>query len=153
MRGAIVRASILVAACATGVAFAAQPEQSSPNDAAAILKALNDIVTTHNYRPPGPRLELAAEGLIVRKDADGSVFRFRLGDIGEMAIDREGEAHVLLPCKDGARCVEKQVSPSASVEQIDMVVFSIYPAERGADVLRLFQGLQAALSARQACGT
>jgi hypothetical protein len=127
------------------MALTAPPQQSSPKDPATILKALNQIVTTHAFGQP--RLELADDGVIVRKNSDGSVFRFKLRDIGEMGIDREAEAHVLLSCKAGAGCVERQLTPSASIQQIEMIVFSIQPAERGTEVLQLFRDLQAALAA------
>jgi len=107
---------------------------------AAILKELNEMLLNFCYNKP--KLELAGGGTVIRKDGDGTIWRFNLLDISDIVINLEGEAHVLLYCKANNNCIEK-AGPEASTYAY--LAFSIYPPDQGEAILKLFKDLQASL--------
>jgi hypothetical protein len=119
-----------------------QAEKLEDAKAAAILKTINEMLGNFCYNTP--KLELAGDGTILRKDIDGASWTFNLLKIKDMTIDREGQAHVLLFCSSGQECIERPTK--TGVEKSSFLAFSIRPADRGDEVLRLFKDLQAALA-------
>ena len=116
--------------------------QTSPNaGATAILADLNPMLENFCYNKP--RLELAGGGTVIRKDSDGTTWKFDFREIADIVIDLEGEAHVVLHCRGGAGCIEQ--STNAGSRASPLLAFSIRPADRGEAILKLFKDLQAAL--------
>jgi hypothetical protein len=72
--------------------------------------------------------------------------RFKLADIGGMTIDTDNQAHVLLPCKAGAACIERAEAPGAATTSLKRLAFSFNSMESGETALRLFRELQASLA-------
>jgi len=104
------------------------------------LKKLNAILASSCYSRPV--LQLSADGTVVRKDADGGTWTFKLAAIGSTTIDQELGAHVLLTCKAGEACIERVAAPGATKTSTNRIAFSINPFELGDSVLRLFQELK-----------
>lgn len=120
--------------------------QTAAPIATVTLKQLNDLLATHCANTPA--LTLEADGTVVRKDSGGPTWMFKLGDIGEMAIDREvGESHVVLSCRGGSRCVDRVASIDGPKDTIGGIAFSIHPADQGDQVLKLFKDLQTSWTA------
>jgi hypothetical protein len=122
------------------VAAAGSPLRAQTADT---LKKLNAVLASSCYN--SPVLQLSADGIVIRKDADGATMTFKLADIGSMTVDTDSQAHVLLMCKAGAACIERVEAPGATRTSMKLLAFSINPLEMGDSVLRLFQELQASV--------
>ena len=120
--------------------LAVKDEASGKPDSAAILKELNEMLANFCYNKP--QLELAGGGKVLRKDSDGTLWRFNLLEISDMVNQLEGEAHILLYCKSSTNCIEKS-GPDAST--YSYLAFSIRPPDHGEPILKLFKNLQASL--------
>jgi hypothetical protein len=131
------RRMALISASLCMVVAAASP---LPGQTAGNLKTLNAILASSCANRPV--LQLSADGVVVRKDAGGATMTFKFADIGSMTIDADSEAHVLLMCKAGQRCIERAEAPGAVKTSMALVAFSINSLETGDTVLRLFQELQ-----------
>jgi hypothetical protein len=114
------------------------PPQKPADDA---LKTLNALLAS--YCANRPVLQLSADGTVVRKDADGGMMTFKLADIGEITIDTDSEAHVLLRCKGGTTCIERLAAGGLASAPLRLLAFSIFPIEQGEAVQRSFKALQA----------
>jgi len=132
---------VLIAAGLCMVAAAASPLRGETADT---LKRLNAILASSCAN--SPVLQLSADGTVIRKDAGGGTMTFKLADIGSMTIDTDSEAHVLLMCKAGARCIERVETPGATAASMKLLAFSINSLELGDSVLHLFQELQASMT-------
>lgn len=119
-------------------------------DAVKTLERLNALLATSCTYTPA--LTLATDGTVAYKNSRGATGTFKLGDIGEITIDRTGvnpdvsdvQGHVLLRCKDDQPCLEW--TPSAGVAKTTgkLLVFSITPGDpTGYEVLKLFKDLHA----------
>jgi hypothetical protein len=106
-----------------------------------VLKTLNALLASSCYNRPV--LQLAADATVVRRDADGGTMTFKLADIGEVTIDTDNEAHVLLLCKADRPCIERSDPSGAVGTSLRLLAFSISPVERGESVMRLFKELRA----------
>jgi ubiquinone/menaquinone biosynthesis C-methylase UbiE len=120
-------------------------KDSSPaqQKTAALLEELNAQLANFCYNKP--KLEIAADGMVVRKDIDGTAWKFDFGDIGDITIEREGESHVVLPCRGNNGCIERSLRGGTDRLTSSFLAFSLRPADRGDDVLELFKQIQAAL--------
>ena len=134
------RRMALIAASLCMVAAAGSPLLGQTTDT---LKKLNAVLASSCYN--SPVLQLFADGTVVRKDAGGGTWTFKLADIGSMTVDTDSEAHVLLMCKAGAACIERVEAPGATKTSMNLLAFSINSLEMGDSVLRLFQELQASV--------
>ena len=132
---------LLVIACLAAVGGAQLSAQSAAQAGTAIVKKLNVLLAAHCARQPV--LELTRAGTVVRKDRDGGTMTIDFSAIEAIDIDADGEAHVLLKCRGGKRCIETTGGAETSMP---LVVFSISPAERGGEVARLFKDLRASLA-------
>jgi hypothetical protein len=108
------------------------------------LKTLNALLAS--YCSNRPVLQLSADGTVVRKDADGGMMTFKLADIGDITIDTDSEAHVLLSCKGGTPCIERQAAGGLASAPLRLLAFSISSLERGEAVQRNFKTLQASVA-------
>lgn len=94
-----------------------------------------------------PKLELLADGEIARKDANGATWSFKLRDLQEeIPVEYDAEAHVILACRDGKRCI--RVAGSQAGESA-VVVFSLLPSNRGEEFVKLVKELAASLGTGQ----
>jgi hypothetical protein len=93
-----------------------------------------------------PVLQLSADGTVIRKDADGGMMTFKLADIGDITIDTDSEAHVVLSCKAGTTCIERLAAGGLASSPLRLLAFSIYPIEQGESVLRTFRRLQVSVA-------
>jgi hypothetical protein len=132
-----------MALIAAGLCMVAAVGSPLLGQTADTLKKLNAILASSCYN--SPVLQLSAEGVVVRKDADGGSMTFKLADIGSLTIDTDSQAHVLLTCKAGAACIERVEAPGATKTSLKLIAFSINSLGEGESVLRLFQELQASV--------
>jgi hypothetical protein len=134
--------SLFAVFCLVALGLVQPFAQSAVPAGTTIVKKLNNLLASYCARQPA--LELAGDGTVVRKDADGSMYRFAFSAIDAVDIDRDSEAHVLLKCKGGNPCIERM---DASKTSMSLVAFSIYPLERGDEVATLFKHLRASVAA------
>jgi hypothetical protein len=127
---------VCLAVCVVGLVAA--------QDAASTLKDLNALLARSCARHPV--LTMGGDGTVVRTDRDGAAITFKFDDIGEIAeAPREdAEANVLLPCKGDQPCVQWTPGPGQAKTSGKLVVFSLYPATEGPQVVKLLRDLQTA---------
>jgi len=123
------------------MSVAAIPPQKPADDA---LKTLNALLASYCYNQPV--LQFSAGGTVVRKDADGGMMTVKLADIGDITVDTDSEAHVVLSCKGGTTCVERLAAGGLASPPLRLIAFSIYPIEQGESVLRSFKTLRASVA-------
>jgi hypothetical protein len=71
---------------------------------------------------------------------------FKLADIGDITVDTDSEAHVLLSCKGGTTGIERLAAGGLASPPLRLLAFSISSLEQGEAVLRSFKTLQASVA-------
>ena len=89
----------------------------------SLLEELNALLENFGYNKP--KLEIAAGGSVVRKDLDGTEWKFNFGDIGDIVIEREGEAHIVLYCRGNNGCIERSFRGGADRSASPFLAFSL----------------------------
>jgi len=148
MKWMCVSSCALVCLMSIGAAsIAAQVVQpaSQPSSPAALVKRLNDVLK--NHCPAKPTLTLAAGGILVSQDGDGTTSTLKLTDIiGVGGMSAGDGATVTLSCRDKAPCVER-VQKGAKTSESGLS-FTIVPEDEGRPTARLFGELLGAANGR-----
>ncbi len=103
------------------------------------LKSLNSLLASSCYNRPV--LQASADGTVLRKDADGGTMTFKLADIGDVTIDADTQAHVLLTCKTEAPCIARSDTYGVTT-RLRFMAFSINGLDAGEAAQRLFKELR-----------